>query len=255
MDTMKNILVTRPLTDAQLELASRLGLNSTIVPAINITFRDNWSSIQQTIDNTENPAFIFTSKNGVKAFGQFLEHGGTLSPEIPMYTVGQKTADYLSDLGFSSNTPEEQDATGLAKLILQDTLESNLPPNTSILHFCGNKRRDEFRQFLNDSDLEIRDIVVYKTDLNRMELPDMEFKAALFYSPSAVQAYRKSGCFQKQPLPELFAIGPTTAEELSIESGKHVHISPEPDTEIFLRFTAQILGESENPIPHRRGDF
>ena len=248
MDTMKNILVTRPLSEAQLELASGLGLNPTIVPAIDITFRENWSSIQQTIDDTENPVFVFTSKNGVRAIGQFLEHGGTLPAKVPMYTVGQKTAEYLSDLGFSSNTPNEQDATGLARLILQDSLESNLPSDTTMLHFCGNKRRDEFRQFLNDSDIKVRDMVVYKTELNKMDLPNKEFKAALFYSPSAVQAYRKSGGFQKQPLPELLAIGPTTAEELSIESGKHVHISPEPDTEVFLRFTAQVLVEKSPPL-------
>jgi len=247
MDTMKYILVTRPLSDAQLELASGLGLEPTIVPAIDISFRDNWSSIQQNLDDAENPAFVFTSKNGVKAFGRFLEHGGKLSSEVPMYTVGQKTAEYLSDLGFSSNTPEVQDATGLAKLILQDILDSKLSSEASMLHFCGNKRRDEFRQFLNDSDIKVRDMVVYKTELNKMDLPNKEFKAALFYSPSAVQAYRKSGGFQKQPLPELFAIGPTTAEELSIESGKHVHISPKPDTETFLRYVAQILGENEVP--------
>ena len=86
-----------------------------------------------------------------------------------------------------------------------------------------------------------------------MAIPEKPYSAMLFYSPSAVQAYRKSGGFQKQPLPELFAIGPTTAEELSIESGKHVHISPEPDTEVFLRFVAQIL--SENEVPPRRGTF
>jgi very-short-patch-repair endonuclease len=170
-----------------------------------------------------------------------------------MYTVGQKTAEYLSDLGFPSNTPQDQDATGLARLILQDTLESKLPTDSTILHFCGNKRRDEFRQFLNDSDIEVRDIVVYKTELNNMNLPNKEFHAALFYSPSAVQAFRKSGGFRKDLLPELFAIGPTTAEELSIEAGKHVHISPKPDTEVILRFVVQILGESDVPVPLRRG--
>jgi uroporphyrinogen-III synthase len=242
MDTMKNILVTRTLTDAQIILASGLGLNVTIIPSINITLRDNWSSIQQTIDDTENPVLVFTSKNGVRAIEQFLEHGGRLPDNLPMYTVGQKTAECLSNLGFSSNTPKEQDATGLARLILQDTVESNLSSDTTILHFCGNKRRDEFRQFLNDSDIEVRDIVVYKTELNNMNIPNKPFKAMLFYSPSAVQAFRKSGGFQKQPLPELFAIGPTTAEELSIEAEKHVHISPEPDTDVFLRFVAQILG-------------
>ena len=242
MDTMKNILVTRPLSDVQLELASGLGLAPTIVPAINISFRDNWSSVQQTVDRTDNPVFVFTSKNGVKAIEQFLEHGGKLPGDAPVYTVGQKTSERLSNSGISSKTPIEQNGTGLAQLILEDILSGKLPANPSILHFCGNKRRDEFRQFLNDSDIEARDIVVYKTELNNMKIPNKPFEALLFYSPSAVQAFRNSGGFRNKSLPELFAIGPTTAEELSIEAGKHVYISPEPDTEVFLRFVAQVLG-------------
>jgi uroporphyrinogen-III synthase len=242
MDTMKNILVTRPLSEAQLELASGLGLNPVIVPAIDITFRENWSSVQQTIDSTKNPVFVFTSKNGVKAIEQFLEHGGTLSGDIPIYAVGQKTAERLSNSGFSSKTPNEQNGTGLAQLILEDILSGKLAADSSILHFCGNKRRDEFRQFLNDSDIDVRDIVVYKTELNKMNIPNKPFEALLFYSPSAVQAFRNSGGFRNKSLPELIAIGPTTAEELSVEAGKHVHISPEPDTEVFLRFVTQILG-------------
>jgi uroporphyrinogen-III synthase len=61
-----------------------------------------------------------------------------------------------------------------------------------------------------------------------------------------VQAFRQSGGFrQLSELTGLFAIGPTTAEELSIESGQHVHVSPKPDTDIFLRFVSRILGEAK----------
>lgn len=254
MDTTKNILVTRPLSEAQIKLASGLGLNPAIVPSINISFRENWSSIQQTVDSAENPVFVFTSTNGVKAIEYFRENGGVLPANTPIYAVGQKTGDQLSDSGLSSHTPEEQNGTGLARLILQDMLSGKLPANSTILHFCGNRRRDEFRQFLNDSDIEVRDVVVYKTELNNMKIPNKPFEALLFYSPSAVQAFRNSGGFRNKSLPELFAIGPTTAEELSIEAGKHVHISPEPDTEVFLRFTAQILSENEAPPSKVEGE-
>ena len=72
------------------------------------------------------------------------------------------------------------------------------------------------------------------------------FDGVLFYSPSAVQAFRQSGGFRNpKNLPELFAVGPTTAEELSIESGQHVHISPEPDTEEFLELVGRVLDESD----------
>ena len=249
MNTEKNILVTRPLSDDQLELASGLGLKPHIAPAIDISFREDWSSVQRTVDTIKNPVLVFTSKNGVKAIEQFLSHGGVLPDNAPVYAVGQKTAGRLSVLGVAAKTPDEQNGVGLARFILRDILSDNPPSDSTILHFCGNNRRDEFRQFLNDSDIEVKDLVVYKTELKKMAIPEMPYQAILFYSPSAVQAFRKSGGFQNQVLPELFAIGPTTAEELSIESGKHVHISPKPDTEVFLRFVAQILGENEVPLP------
>ena len=193
MNTEKNILVTRPLSDDQLELASGLGLKPHIAPAIDISFREDWSSVQRTVDTIKNPVFVFTSKNGVKAIEQFLAHGGVLRNNTPVYAVGQKTAGHLSGLGVAAKTPDEQNGVGLARFILRDILSDNLPSDSTILHFCGNKRRDEFRQFLNDSDIEVKDLVVYKTELKKMAIPEIPIPSNTFLQPK-----RRSGISEKR---------------------------------------------------------
>lgn len=240
-----SILVTRELTDNQLSLAKELGLRVEMKPAISIKFRNNWLAVQSAIEQANPAILVFTSRNGVLALDQFKKAGIKIPENAPVYAVGSKTKSALIESGFTDvKTPGEQNGVGLAHLIIDDILKNTDLKKAKVLHFCGDKRRDELRQFLTESDISVKDIVVYSTKLEQMTLPDLNsFEGILFYSPSSVQAFRRSGGFhQTESLPELFAIGPTTAEELSIESGKHVHISPEPDTEVFLRFVAQILG-------------
>ena len=246
MSTSGKILITRKLTDNQLSLAGTLGLDVVMEPAISIEFRNDWLAVQSAIDRDDPIIFVFTSQNGVHALAQFKRAGIKIPDSVPVYAVGSKTEKALLENGFKDvRTPLEQNGVGLAHLIIDDILKNPDLKNAEVLHFCGDKRRDELRHYLTDSGIKIKDIVVYKTELNQMDLPDLSsFEAILFYSPSSVQAFRQSGGFhQNESLPELFAIGPTTAEELSIESGQHVHISPEPDTEEFLKFVGRVLGE------------
>lgn len=241
-----NILVTRELSDDQMSLAKNLGLNVSVEPAIEISFRNDWLTVNSAVQKAEKPVFVFTSQNGVRAFLRFVKAGLEI-PETPlMYAVGNKTSDLLKENGYISLVPDEQNGATLAKMILDDIKSERLTDSVSILHFCGNLRRNELRQLLTATDIDVKDIVVYKTVLNQMNLSGAETEGVLFYSPSAVQAFRQSGGFRQKELPKLFAIGPTTAEELSIESGEHVFVSPEPDTEIFLKFTATVLAEDDN---------
>ena len=246
MTHSKNILVTRELTDHQIALAGKLGLSLTIEPAIEIEYRDDCYALDTILKALEKPVFAFTSRHGVEAFFRLRSTGTQFPENTPVYAVGNKTAEALQQIGMEAIVAEQQDGTGLAKKITDDFLANESLKKATVLHFCGDKRRDEFRQFLESSEIKVRDMVVYKTLLKTMNLPDiMLFDALLFYSPSAVTSFRESGGFINKNLPELFAIGNTTAEELSIESGRHVHISPQPDTGIFLKFVSKILNEGD----------
>lgn len=240
MNVNHHILVTRELTGEQIELARSLGLKVSVEPAIEITFRDNWLSVQSVIQQADKPVFVFTSQNGAKAFLRFKSAGIEIPKNANIYAVGNKTAEVLREEGFSVKVPEVQYGTELAKQILSET-ERKEKQKLTILHFCGDKRRDELRDILTGDGLDVKDIVVYQTKLKPVNPPDEKTDAILFYSPSAVQSFRNSGGFENRSLPELFAIGNTTAEALSIASGKNVHVPPEPSSEVLLKFTARIL--------------
>ncbi len=290
--THKNILVTRPLSEEQVEYARRLGLNPLVAPALRVEFPRNWNKVLKKLDQYPEAAWVFTSRNGVEALGRILDKGGVQQhpgsreyglQNIPdVYAVGKKTADALEELGVEALFPEQQDAAGLAKLIIgrynkdrfnqSETLQSKSAGSESTgteaeaefphpeqasrpvfpraglslrsicIHWCGNRRRDELGRELKEAGFEYVDLEVYQTELNAIPLPDEMPDAILFFSPSAVEAFRKSDGF-KRPLPELFAIGNTTGEALSLESGQNVHIPAEPSTEALLELIAEIFNE------------
>jgi uroporphyrinogen-III synthase len=245
MKKRHKILVTRELTDEQMQIADDLGLDVTVEPAIRFKFRKKWSSVVSSIEKAESPIFAFTSQNGVKALQILLEQGYKIPGNVVFYAVGEKTAHALQELGYTAVVPEMSYGEQLGEKIASDLKQSGLK-NAMVFHFCGNRRRKEMRQVLEESGINIKDLVVYETILNPMNLEGTDADGILFYSPSAVEAYRKSGGFLEDKVPDLFAIGHTTAQELSIESGRNVHVSPNTNTEDFLAFTSRVLGEIKN---------
>lgn len=239
-------MVTRPLSSEQIRFAEKLNLSVTVEPSIEIRYRENWDELKSQLQNTASKLFAFTSQSGVEAFRRYSETTRELIPGQHVYAVGSKTAEALIKIGHIPITPDQHDGTGLAKKIKNDLSQNPDSKEKTVLHFCGNKRREEFRQFLEGSGIQVRDVVVYQTVLKKMTLNLNGIDGILFYSPSAVQAFRKSGGFNAGSNPELFAIGQTTGSELSIESGKHVHISPKANTKTFLTYVSQILTEKES---------
>lgn len=246
MNQPLDIFVTRELDDEQIELAEDLGLTVVIEPAIEIEYREDWFAIDMLFKTNKKPIIAVTSYNAVKALEFYQSTGKEIPEKATFYAVGKKTAAAVKErLGFDATAPEQQDAIGLAKKIKEDFSEMDDSEKSTVLHFCGDKRRDEFRQFLTDADIHVRDMVVYNTILKSMRLPTHKTAGIVFYSPSAVHAFRDSGGFRNKNLPELFAIGETTAEELSIEAGRHVHVAPEPSTEHLLEHVAEVLNREE----------
>jgi len=235
------ILVTRSLLPDQLEYAFSLGLAPLIVPAIQAVFPPiNHSLIRQT-GMTDRPIWVFTSRNGVEGFLRSVQSSGLVGTPERVYAVGQATAEVLRAAGYDPNVPLQQDAVGLAELILEDLGQAG----ATIIHWCGNRRRPELGERLQRMKVGYVPVEVYRTELHSMKLPQTPVSAILFYSPSAVEAFRKSGGFSGA-LPELFAIGHTTAELLSLESGAHVHVPVQPATETLLELVADVLGSRGN---------
>lgn len=248
MHKKHHIVITRQISREEQELAESLKLAIHVTPAIETHPRLDWSDVETTLRNPDYPIIAFTSHNAVHALNSYPEGGHTLLKGKRVYAVGGKTAAELKKLGCNPLLPDQFDGSGLAKKITEELLHGSHDEPSGVLHLCGNMRRNEFRDYLEGSGIDVRDLVVYRTILLPMNFEPTPKDALLFYSPSAIQSFRKSGGFAhpSHQHSELFAIGHTTAEELSIETGRHVHVSPKTDSRELLRFTAEILVSQKN---------
>lgn len=234
----RNILVTRPLSGQQIEYARVLGLDPLIKPALKFRFPTYWDDVLKVINDHPKAEWVFTSTNGVKALEELMESGLQVRPETQLFAVGSKTKDALRELGFEAKAPVVQDAEHLAGLIID---EGKID---SVIYFHGNLSRDELAAGLSAEGIEVMELEVYKTIINEVFLPEEPIDAVLFYSPSAVEGFKRGAGFDRK-LPVLFAIGPTTAEALRKETDQKVEIADEPSTEILLRNVSNFLFQEQ----------
>lgn len=234
----RNILVTRPLTGRQIEYARVLGLNPIIKPALKFQFRRDRDDVLKVINGHPGAVWVFTSTNGVKALEPLMESGLHVRPETQLFAVGSKTQEALQELGLEAKTPTVQNTKHLAELITDEGKVN------SVIYFHGNLSREELTAGLAAGGIEVIELEVYKTIINAVYLPDEPVEAALFYSPSAVEGFKRGTGFN-QNLPLLFAIGPTTAGALRKETRQEVKIADEPITETLLRNVSDYLFKKE----------
>lgn len=230
----KNILITRPLSKQQREYAHSLGLSPIEKPALKFEFPENRDHVLKIINKNPQSSWIFTSKNGVKGLKKLIDSGLNLHHEKQIFAVGSKTQKALQKLGLKAKIPFHENASGLADLIIEERAVD------SVIYFHGNLSRNELTNNLAKNDIEVIDIEVYKTNIRPVELPSEPVEAILFYSPSAVEGFKHGQGFA-EPLPPLFAIGPTTAETLENETDQPINIADKSNTEVLLQTVSKCL--------------
>lgn len=235
----RNILVTRPLSGQQLEYARILGLEPIIEPALDFEFPDYWDGVLKVINENPKSDWVFTSSNGVKALKKLIKNGLQVRPEVKIFAVGSKTKEALEALNLEAKVPKIQDGSHLADLIIE---EGKID---SVIYFHGNLSRGEITEKLRSKNIEAIEIEVYRTKIKPVYLPENPIEAVLFYSPSAVEGFKQGQGFDGE-LPDLFAIGPTTAEALRNEADTGVEIADTPDTKELLKTVADHLFNKEN---------
>ncbi len=175
---------------AQKELVLNAGLGFVEYDAIAIEYSK--TSIESNIPNV-----IFTSKNAVRAIEKF---GTNISK---CFCVGESTKQILIKNG--QNVVEmAQNASDLAKIIVKKYKKE------SFLFFCGNLRRDELPNLLQQHDIHLQEQIVYKTSINPRKF-ERVFNGILFFSPSGVRSYVLKNTIEEPTV--VFCIGTTTASE------------------------------------------
>ncbi|MEZ4787223.1 MAG: uroporphyrinogen-III synthase [Flavobacterium haoranii] len=195
---MKTILSTKKLTEklkVKLENKGFLVIEKKFIKTKTLKF-----SIENLNEN-----LIFTSKNAVKSVLPFKNE--IISRKV--FCVGSKTKKLLEKNGFEVITSAEN-AKDLAENISQNF------SSMRFTFFCGTIRKATLPQILKKNNIELNEIVVYKTVLKPHKI-ETKIDGILFFSPSAVESFLKENRLNDTTC---FCIGNTTAESLKNKTDK-----------------------------------
>lgn len=172
------VLVTRPRPDA--EETSRLlaaqGVEAVIAPLLEI------SDIEGAALGLEGvQAVLATSANGARALAR-----ATPRRDVPLFAVGDASAEVAANAGFSSVTSANGDVAALAELVR----ESLDPGAGALLHAAGSAVAGDLAGDLARNGFEVRRVQLYRAqtvdtlpDAARGALVEGTIDAVLFYSP------------------------------------------------------------------------
>lgn len=142
------VLVTRPVEDAKETAALLLarGHEPLIAPLLDIRFFDG----ELALDGVQ--AIAATSSNGVRAVARRTERR-----DLPLFAVGEKTADVARGLGFARIETGPGDAASLARSICGWAR----PDQGTILYAAGETDTGSFEPALAASGYSVRRDVLY----------------------------------------------------------------------------------------------
>ncbi len=224
MQSSKTILVTNEINEEAIAYAKRLSLNLLVEPMIKTAIReDELEAIQKIAVEDTAEAWVFTSKNAVRAFLK-------IKDQLPnhklkkFYAVGKKTAAHLEKQGIEVQTPKREYAEDLAKLIVAQNVHS-------VLFWCGNLRREVLPNFLKEKNIVLKELVVYDTIPQPKKIV-VHYDAIAFLSSSAVESFFSANNISAEI--SLFAIGETTFQTLKKYSANKTYVAEKPEVLLLL---------------------
>lgn len=178
------VLVTRPREDSvslQRELLRR-GIQVVLEPLLSI---ERMTGADLDLEGAS--ALIFTSANGVRAY---LAISGRL--DLPVFTVGNATAEACGEAGFTSVASADGDVEDLAALIRR----SRAPGDGRLIHIAGNVAAGNLASSLTASGFDVVRAPLYEarpasalSQAGQTALQQGRIDAALFFSPRTAAAF------------------------------------------------------------------
>ena len=225
MQNRTQILSTRPLHETLLQEAIQAGIDIDEISFIE-TSPIQSLPIQREIDEAlpQSITAVFTSMNAVEAVADQIKEKKT---NWKIYCIGTTTQQLVVNyFGQDAIAGTANDAAALAKLIIEDQ------PKGKLLFFCGDQRRDELPEILQQNSIKLKEIIVYQTTAIQHRIQKL-YEGILFFSPSGVESFFSNNQLTKKTI--LFAIGNTTAKEIKKHSNNQIVVSDEPGKENLAR--------------------
>ena len=221
MQNRIQILSTRPLHEKMLQEAKQAGIDIDELSFIQTTPIQS-ISIQKEIDKAilQSITTICTSMNAVEVVASQIKEK---KPSWKIYCIGTTTQQLVVKyFGQDAVIGTANDAAALAKLIVEEQ------PKGKLFFFCGDQRREELPEILQQNSLELKEIIVYQTTTIKHSIQKL-YNGILFFSPSGVESFFCNNQLTEKTI--LFAIGNTTAKEIKKHSDNQIVISDEPGKE------------------------
>jgi uroporphyrinogen-III synthase len=231
------ILSTRPL---HAELINQAAEKNIVIESISfietepITNQELKENISKLIP--QSITVVFTSMNAVESVASHLSN---IKPDWKIFCIGSATKKLVKEyFGENVIAGTADSASGLADEI---TNQNNI---SSVIFFCGDKRRDELPEKLKQQRIEVNEFEVYKTVETEQQI-EKKYDAILFYSPSAVNSFFSVNKISSETI--LFAIGNTTANEIKKIAANKIIIANEPSKELLAE---QAINYFETNLTH-----
>ena len=211
---------TQPAADATAARLCDLGHEPIVAPVLAV------QPVNATIDLAGVDALAFTSRNGVEAFAALTSEGRVL----PVFTVGDATADAARAGGFTTIHSADGDVAALAERI------ASAHPGV-VLHPAAREPAGDLAGLLRERGVAARTVAVYDTvpvepaeALAQLAVLD----AVLVHSPKA--ARRLAGLIAPDAAQPLFAcISEAAAAPLRAAGHEKVRSAPFPDEAALLK--------------------
>ncbi len=182
---------------------------------------------------SQNIPVVFTSMNAVEAVGKLISE----KTNWKIFCIGNTTKKLVKEIFGEKNIAGTADnASSLADSIIESS-------SKNIVFFSGDQRRDELPEKLKKNNMDIEEIVVYKT-IETPELLTKFYDAILFFSPSAVKSFFSKNTISDST--QIFAIGSTTANAAKSLRNNPIIIAEKPGKENLVNLA--IKHYSTSPI-------
>lgn len=207
----------QPGADETAARVRALGRQAVTAPVIEVR------SIPGQIDLGDAVALAFTSRNGVAAFA-----GRSQRRDLPVFTVGDATAEAARAAGFAEVRSAAGDVRALAALIAAE------PPAGPIVHIGARDPAGDLAGDLAAREVQARSIPVYETVWSSVATP-RDWDAVLIHSPKIAQATARRLIGQDLSGRAALAISEAAAAPLRALNFRRVAAAPFPNEAALLK--------------------
>ena len=172
-----NILITRPLIDAEDLMGKLFSLGHKIIhiPTLKIS-----SAKIEPLDASQYDAFIFTSANAIRNLNVTKQDKGKLC-----FCVGAITEKIVRMLGYNNTVSAGGTVNALKNLIISS---NQISQNSKIAYFCGDNISYDLDLELKKEGLKVDKIINYKSEKIN-DLNDENKKIIISYPPDIIFVY------------------------------------------------------------------